>query len=90
MFQIIYCDKTSIGGDLVEEIAYTLTEVRLSLRRIAEQNSVESGLIVPVWDFYATVRIAAKDGRVAYQESSDPILTVNAIDGSVIDIAKGY
>ena len=68
------------------EIEYHITRIRLSLQRISEADSFTTGLLVPVWNFYGCV---SYDGEL--QEESDwPILTINGIDGSVIDLHKGY
>jgi hypothetical protein len=75
-----------------------VTEVRLSMRRITEQNNIERGLLVPVWDFYGSVRsyatvVATNETWLASSHPwtpGEPIMTINAIDGTIIDLAKGY
>jgi hypothetical protein len=73
----------------------TVSKVTLSLRRIMEQNNIEKGLFVPVWDFYGEVDPPFTTGNGMYLYSRDDekvqsLLTINAIDGTVIDISKGY
>ena len=63
----------------------TVTAVKLGLFRIREQNSMETGLLVPAWVF--TGRLTTSDGG---QKEYNPLLVVNAIDGSIIDAGKGY
>ncbi len=66
----------------------------LELQRVTEQNSIENGLLVPVWNFYGTRTNTEKSGEIYidHNGSYDPLrfLTINAIDGSVIDVWKGY
>ncbi len=71
---------------------YTITSVRLSLQRISEQDSFTSGLLAPVWNVYGYQTVFRKDKNQSedYPVSLWPLLTINAIDGSVIDIYKGY
>jgi hypothetical protein len=83
-------------GYLEEEAAdYRLqadiTEVRLGLMRITEQNSRDSGLLIPVWDFYGEVtKVPDKGEPHKISDNIEPLLTINAIDGTVIDRGLGY
>ena len=74
------------GFDTVRN--YDVTKVKLGLMRIKAKGSSDEGLLVPVWDFW---------GRSVWEwqgETSDfgeeIVLTINAIDGSVIDRELGY
>ncbi len=65
----------------------SVNEIRLGYTRIAEQDRNGSGLLVPAWDFFGTV--TDENGNT----KNDPyasLLTVNAIDGSIIDRGMGY
>jgi len=66
-----------------------ITDVKLETMRIVEQNANKSGLLVPVWNFYGTRTLEYNDDT---SESTSKIilLCVNAINGSVIDISRGY
>ena len=68
------------------EIEYHITRIRLSLQRISEADSFTTGLLVPVWNFYGYVSFPGEEN----QENKFPLLTINGIDGSVIDLHKGY
>ena len=59
-----------------EKRTIRIERVELGLMRILEPNSLDSGVIVPVWDFYGP--------------SGETYLTINAIDGSTIDRTAGY
>lgn len=63
---------------------------RIVLRymRISEENSFDTGLLVPVWDFMGT-RSEDYDGTKR-DTGYNSLLTINAIDGSVIDKELGY
>lgn len=71
-----------------------ITEVRLGLMRIIEQNNQARGLLVPVWDFLGTrTAYFEDDGQLksyTHKDAAQSWLTINAIDGSVIDRSSGY
>jgi hypothetical protein len=81
--------------DSDERYSYEMnvTEVHLGLMRITEKNVGDSGLLIPVWDFFGTVTMK-KEGVT--MESDDEFytfasfITINAIDGSIIDRELGY
>jgi hypothetical protein len=56
-----------------------------------ERDSYTTGLLVPVWNFFGT-STSQRDGREpnVSDQGDYPFMTINAIDGSVIDIGKGY
>ena len=58
--------------------------------RIIEPNAADSGLLVPAWDFYGTRTIKYIDGAENATSSNMILLSVNAIDGTIIDLSKGY
>ena len=70
-----------------------VTGVRLGLARITEQNNLKSGLLIPAWDFFGTAEYHYGDEELDSYTENDPgksYLTVNAIDGSIIDRRAGY
>ena len=68
-----------------------IDRVSLSYMRIREKNSIE-GTLIPVWDFFGTQTYRGSDGEVYYIRKSEyeSILTINAMDGTVIDREIGY
>ena len=67
---------------------YTVTEVRLSLVSVPEQNG-DGGLLVPCWDFLGYPAETAGYPPLWRTLGLQPLgaychLTVNAIDGSII------
>ena len=70
---------------------FEISDIRLELVRVLEQNAQNSGLLVPVWCFYGTNHEEAKnDSNWQDVETYSCWLMINAIDGSIIDPQKGY
>lgn len=65
-------------------VSIEVTDVKLVYTRISEKDSFDTGLIVPVWDFEG--RMIDEYG----QEVTGNILSINAIDGTVINRDLGY
>ena len=73
-------------------ITININSVKLGFMRIVEEGYPNSGLLVPVWDFMGTCT-RQHSGRGTTEKADDPYtsyLTINAIDGSIIDRALGY
>ena len=72
-----------------------ITKVSLSLMRIRDKGSLQ-GTIVPVWDFWGTSDwYDAEPNAYGYQEKGmnyeyQPMLTMNAVDGTVVNRQLGY
>lgn len=60
-----------------EQCTMNIERIELGLMRILEPDTLDEGVAVPVWDFYE-------------QNTDNPCLTVNAIDGTIINRALGY
>lgn len=78
-----------------DSVEMTITKVRLGYMRIREEGDSESGLLIPVWDFYGewTAQISGEDGTAgtaALEEEYVPMLTIDARDGSVIQRKMGW
>jgi hypothetical protein len=87
MFPVVYGYVTDAGVDYALQVK--ITEARLGLMRITEENSRHTGLLIPVWDFFGDVTVMP-EGSIPYEQTGGSLLTVNAIDGSVIDRGLGY
>ncbi|NMA96280.1 MAG: hypothetical protein GX974_09605 [Clostridiales bacterium] len=77
--------------------SYTMniTEARLGLMRVTEKDVGDSGLIIPVWDFFGTLSSEGKTEELASYEDTMhythvSFITINAIDGTIIDRVLGY
>jgi|AGTN01.2.fsa_nt_gi hypothetical protein len=89
--------KTIYGPAAKEENSTTIkvSYVSLQLQRIKTAEDNSEGLLTPVWCFYG---IRYVDERIPnYGMVSDwaamgysPLLIVNAVDGTIIDLEKGY
>ncbi len=72
-----------------------ITKVSLTLMRIRDKGSLQ-GTIVPVWDFWGTWDWyepgdgASDTMRQGANYTTQPMLTLNAIDGSVVSRQLGY
>ena len=80
------------GFDVIMNI--DISDVRLSLMRIRSKDNFSEGVLIPVWDFWGTTRMHAVDraySDMVYEEGHYEIaLTINAIDGTIIDRNIGY
>ena len=75
-----------------DSMEFDISYVQLCLQRIARKNSITSGLLVPTWNFYGT-GVCARSGESFPYNGDDKvslILSINAVDGTVIDPLQGY
>ena len=70
-----------------QEGSIDIDKVRLCYSRISEQDSFDTGLIVPIWSFEGRTEFM-NGGLMEY--ATDAPLMINAIDGSIIDGELGY
>ncbi|MDL2220837.1 DUF6034 family protein, partial [Eubacteriales bacterium OttesenSCG-928-N14] len=68
----------------------TLHTAQLGMMRILEKNSRNTALLVPVWDFYGSGTYVYQGETYPYNDPYTSYLTINAIDGSVINRQMGY
>lgn len=67
-----------------------IAKVSLTLMRIRDKGSLQ-GTIVPVWDFWGTWSWYDVDkAEEAHSYTTQPMLTLNAVDGSVVDRQLEY
>ena len=77
--------------NMYTSVTIDITNVSLSLQRVMERDSYTTGVLVPVWNFYGTMTCEQTEGEpLLLQCGYTPFISINAIDGSVIDISKGY
>ncbi len=72
----------------LDTLAFVIDRIDLSLHRVSEQNAPGSGLLIPVWNFYG--ECTHGNGEDSFTETGISFLSINAIDGTIIDTAKGY
>ena len=72
-------------------ITFNITRVQLGLMRITEKDSTDTALLIPVWDFFGTYTMNVGEGDSSVNHDTNTSrLTINAIDGSIIDRSLGY
>ena len=79
----------------IEKGYIKITDIRLGMERIPMENDLTRYRMIPVWRFYGSeylkiegmdtdiTNMAAREGEMAY-------LTLNAIDGSIVDYQTSY
>lgn len=72
------------------QVSIQIDRVVLGYARISEADSYDTGLLVPVWDFQGTTSDQYTYAEKGNGANYGSVLTVNAIDGSIIDRTLGY
>ncbi len=75
-----------------EDIRVNIYEIRLGYMRVISRNTQEFEYI-PIWDFFYTEECRqVKDGEIVVLNDTpcESFLTINAIDGTIIDRNYGY
>lgn len=84
---VVKNEQSDDTGSIIGEQAIEIKEIRLGLMRVKEKDVGESGVLIPVWDFFGAQSFGGVTlGRDGYQS----LLTINAVDGSIIDRNLGY
>lgn len=73
-----------------EKITYAINRITLGLMRVQDKNQTNTYTMVPVWDFFGSTNPPPSNHDLFYTPSMESLLTVNAIDGSIIDRKLGY
>ena len=74
---------------------FNIDRIVLGYARIYEPSTdSHTGLLVPVWDFFGSRKIDSEYDGETYSDTTDwptwSFLTINAVDGSIIDRSLGY
>lgn len=89
MMQIQYEPMISLYQ--YDSAQYQITDIRLSLLRIAKKDSISSGLLVPTWNFFGTGAYTRAGETLPINDGNiDLLLSVNAVDGTLINPQQGY
>jgi len=75
-------------GETVEKIEVHINRVQLGLARVTEDGNKDGGLLIPVWDFFGWYDEG--HGYPMGLDGYESLLTINAIDGSIVDRSRGY
>lgn len=91
MMEISNADITEYEG----KRTFHVKKITLGYSRIYDPlKDNSSGLLVPVWDFFGGFDSEDKEGNVTNKDSGEystqSFITINAIDGTVIDRSLGY
>lgn len=82
--KMVVIENASQEQDGTENVSVKVTDVKLIYTRISEKDSFDTGLVVPVWNFEGTII-----DEYGYEKTGN-VLSINAIDGSVINQELGY
>lgn len=78
-------------SDQIAEVCYYIDEVRLGYMRVIDQPGAQEGTMIPVWDFFGRQIIIYDNGEeMAGLGAYESQLTINAMDGTIIDRGVGY
>ena len=90
MTPVIY--EYELNREGVKRIECRVDRITLSLQRVAEQDNIDSGLLIPVWNFWGEVTCLYEDSNYSPWELTDgsPVLSIDAVTGSIIDPKRGY
>ena len=97
MLSVVNEPKESDLKDL-DTYSIEINHITLSLQRIPDANSIESGLLIPVWNFYGQTHLIqpnhfeakTNNDEAAIDAIDESYLSINAIDGTIIDRTMGY
>lgn len=78
--------------DMQVEEHFHVDEVRLGYMRVREKGNVTEGTMVPVWDFFGSETFYYEEMEEPYTQDGpyNCLLTINAMDGTIIDRDLGY
>ena len=91
MIVIVNNTADTESQDSTVRLEYHISDIVLGLMCVREQNS-DAGLLIPVWDFRGYGRVVG-DIEGSYLIESNgykSFLTINAVDGSIVDRTSGY
>ena len=81
------------GSNGLTSATYRIDRVALEMSRVTDRKSSETGLLVPVWNFYGTYDFTYDDGHNFGSDDREgfpsPLLRINAIDGNIIEPRYG-
>ncbi len=84
-----YIKEANARNESNNTLTFDIDRVSLGLMRIRSKGNLSQGLLVPVWDFWGTAALHSDKSTVGW-ENYTVLLTVNAIDGTIIDREAGY
>ena len=92
VFETLFLEKYNSFFENVQATAsFRIHTVKLGYMRVHEKGNVREGELIPVWDFFGEETISY-DQTEPYVEAGPykSLLTINAVDGTVVDRSLGY
>lgn len=84
----------ALAGDTTPPVTLNVKKVELNVMVTPEKDNLDNYITVPVWDFVADMTLEgdgmSQDGFIDEGQKNVSILTINAINGTVIDRQLGY
>ena len=84
----------ALAEDATPAVTLKVKRIEMNFMVIPEKDNFESYIMVPVWDFIADMTLdeeqMSQEGFLDEGQRDVSILTINAIDGTVIDREQGY
>ena len=79
-------------GDTDAKVDFTIDRVQLGYMRVMERGNTSEAKMVPVWDFFGSETLYYPDMEEPYTVDwpYESWLTINALDGTIIDRGLGY
>ena len=74
---------------LVENVM-DIRKIRFGYMAVKQSESIGGYRYIPVWDFYGVHYPVYEDSQFYPESCDDPVFTINAVDGTVIDRNMGY
>lgn len=90
IFERMILVTNATGADDAVEITIDISKAELGMMRVAQPDHPDTALLIPVWDFFGS-RTMVSTGVLSEQNNPyQSFLTINAIDGTIIDRYLGY
>jgi hypothetical protein len=89
-FEQQFPTRYALSDAKIQSSAYNISRITLGLMRLQVKDSTSEYMMVPVWDFFGTLEQKGDSGTTVSDHTLQSFLTINAIDGSVIDRTLGY
>lgn len=91
----VLTDKREEGKDIGEPLQvknFYVNKITFGYTRIYDPQSDDStGLLVPVWDFFGTYELSYDgENMISVNDVDKSFMTINAVDGTLIDRWLGY
>lgn len=91
IFESIILKKNADYADQGLMTEMTVDKVTLSYMRIWEDSARGDATLIPVWNFFGTYNLVGDyNEKGSLIPDGTSLLTINAMDGTIVDIERGY